>query len=223
MKRLLMIILWVAGSVAAWAGNTITAGDVDAKVGDVITLPINLSNDKAVCAYQFDMVLPAGVSVVTDGEGRCQAALGSRTDGSHHTLLCAPQSDGAVRLLCYSLNNDTFASTSGTVATVQLKVADGCAVGSLAVTLRDVIISSPDESLVYVPGTSRSSINVASASLRGDVNGDGKVTMADAIATMDYYLHWTVGQELDKKYDVNNDNKVTVADAIEVMNIYLNN
>lgn len=55
----------------------------------------------------------------------------------------------------------------------------------------------------------------------GDVNGDNKVTMADAIATMDYYLSWTVASSDDTKYDINHDGKITMADAIEVMNIYL--
>ena len=57
--------------------------------------------------------------------------------------------------------------------------------------------------------------------IKGDVNGDGKVTMADAIATMDYYLHWTSASTDDAKYDANLDGKITMADAIEVMNIYL--
>lgn len=56
----------------------------------------------------------------------------------------------------------------------------------------------------------------------GDVNGDGKVTVADAVAIIDYYLHWTEASEEDQKYDVNKDSKVTVADAVEAINIYLN-
>lgn len=58
--------------------------------------------------------------------------------------------------------------------------------------------------------------------LLGDVNGDNKVTVADAVAVIDYYLHWTESSDEDKKYDVNKDNKVTVADAVEAINIYLN-
>lgn len=57
--------------------------------------------------------------------------------------------------------------------------------------------------------------------LTGDVNRDGKVTMADAVATLNYYLQWTAASSDDAKYDVNHDGKITVADAVDVMNIYL--
>lgn len=57
--------------------------------------------------------------------------------------------------------------------------------------------------------------------IRGDVNGDGRVTVADAVAVMDYYLHWTAASDSDADYDVNGDGRVTVADAVETMNIYL--
>lgn len=57
--------------------------------------------------------------------------------------------------------------------------------------------------------------------IKGDVNGDGRVTVADAVAVMDYYLHWNGASDLDADYDVNGDGRVTVADAVETMNIYL--
>lgn len=58
--------------------------------------------------------------------------------------------------------------------------------------------------------------------VKGDVNDDGDVTVADAVAVIDYYLHWTAPSDGDKQYDVNEDGSVTVADAVEVLNIYLN-
>lgn len=53
------------------------------------------------------------------------------------------------------------------------------------------------------------------------MNRDGKVSMADAVAAMDYYLHWVSASDEDKKYDVNHDGKITMADAVDIMNIYL--
>lgn len=55
----------------------------------------------------------------------------------------------------------------------------------------------------------------------GDVNGDGKVNVADAIEIIDVYLTAREIDTPDRKYDVNNDGKVNVADAIEVINMYL--
>lgn len=72
-----------------------------------------------------------------------------------------------------------------------------------------------------IPGDPTSSQENVANGVHGDVNGDGKVTMADAVAAMDYYLHWTTASDEDEKYDVNRDGKITMADAVEAMNIYL--
>lgn len=59
------------------------------------------------------------------------------------------------------------------------------------------------------------------AGIVGDVNGDGKVMVNDAVLLVNYYLADKL-QELDKKIcDVNGDGIVSVADAVAIVNIYL--
>lgn len=49
---------------------------------------------------------------------------------------------------------------------------------------------------------------------KGDINGDGKVTMADIVYFSRYFAEWE-GYTVDAKAaDVNNDNKVTMADIV---------
>ena len=57
--------------------------------------------------------------------------------------------------------------------------------------------------------------------IQGDVNGDGEVTVIDAVATLNYYLQWKAPSENDKKYDINHDGEITVMDAVKTLNIYL--
>lgn len=57
--------------------------------------------------------------------------------------------------------------------------------------------------------------------VKGDVNGDGKVTVADAISIISAYLSMSAEDTPDSKYDINGDGKVTVADAINAITIYL--
>lgn len=57
--------------------------------------------------------------------------------------------------------------------------------------------------------------------VKGDVNGDGKVTVADAIAIITVYLSLPADALPDPKYDLNGDGKVTVADAINAITTYL--
>lgn len=55
-------------------------------------------------------------------------------------------------------------------------------------------------------------------SMKGDVNGDGKVSVADAVAVINMFLN---GEYLAKG-DLNGDGKITVADAVAVINLFLN-
>lgn len=61
------------------------------------------------------------------------------------------------------------------------------------------------------------------AYILGDVNGDGKVTLADANLVMNYYLGTLDKSEKfnEKAADVNGDGIITIADANDIVNIYL--
>jgi hypothetical protein len=76
-------------------------------------------------------------------------------------------------------------------------------------------------------GTSLLSLTVvrpASASMLGDVNNDGSVTMADANAVVNYFLaedkNSIEGFNI-KAADVNGDNDITMADANAIVNMFL--
>ncbi len=58
--------------------------------------------------------------------------------------------------------------------------------------------------------------------LFGDVNGDKKVTITDAVAIVNYILGQPSSDFDIRVADVNNDTKVTITDAVAVVNIILN-
>ena len=57
--------------------------------------------------------------------------------------------------------------------------------------------------------------------LLGDANGDGKVTVADVMLTVNYVLKGNVDRFLFRNADVNLDNIITVADIMGIVNILL--
>lgn len=97
-----------------------------------------------------------------------------------------------------------------------IEVTDRGVVTAISLGNADITATITDNS-----GQSYKAVCHVTSGNLGDVNGDGKVTMADAVATMEYYLRWTSTSDEDKKYDVNHDGKITMADAVEIMNIYL--
>ena len=58
--------------------------------------------------------------------------------------------------------------------------------------------------------------------LKGDANGDGFVTIADAVAVVNYSLGNASGNFVFEAADVNGDNKVTITDAVGIVNMILN-
>lgn len=57
--------------------------------------------------------------------------------------------------------------------------------------------------------------------LLGDVNGDGKVMVSDAVMLVNHYLYGTTSQLNKRTADANQDGKITIADAVAIINIYL--
>lgn len=61
--------------------------------------------------------------------------------------------------------------------------------------------------------------------VKGDTNGDGKITISDAIKASNYFINGTSNET--KKYlveacDFNNDGKITMSDAIKISNYFIN-
>lgn len=58
--------------------------------------------------------------------------------------------------------------------------------------------------------------------VKGDVNGDGCITMADANMVVNYYLATDKPEDFDTTAaDVNEDGSVTMADANQIVNMFL--
>ena len=60
------------------------------------------------------------------------------------------------------------------------------------------------------------------AVVTGDANGDGSVTITDAVAVVDYILGNTPENFNEKAADVNNDGIVNITDAVGIVDIILN-
>jgi len=59
------------------------------------------------------------------------------------------------------------------------------------------------------------------AVLAGDVNGDGKVSITDAVYVVNYVLQQPAADFQEKAADLNGDGKITITDAVQIVNIIL--
>ena len=80
----------------------------------------------------------------------------------------------------------------------------------------NIILSTPD-------GKNQSSSSVAAtiANKRGDVNGDGIITVADVTAVVDILLERQTPNITVANADMNGDGQVTIFDVVETIHLVL--
>ena len=69
----------------------------------------------------------------------------------------------------------------------------------------------------------RTSKKISGGLILGDANGDGSVTITDAVGIVNYILGNPSANFNEAAADVNSDGNITITDAVGVVNIILNN
>lgn len=197
MIRKFLSLLFVAclGTMSAVADDTkyVYADAMTANAGDEVTLSVKMKNDSQISGYQYDLVLPEGMSVVTDEDDFPLVFLSTaRTTPAKMNFfdqsLIIPSH---LRVLCYSSKGYSFSGNDGEITQVTIKVDENMVSGTYDLRFEDIQLSyssdSYDTALKTVPITVIGKSPETSAS-RYDVNQDGKVTIADVNELINYLL-----------------------------------
>lgn len=180
------------------ADNTIYISNVSVKAGGQVTLTVNMKNKVQISGFQFDLLLPEGVTVDSSvdafGDSEISAAIsGTRVNPNRFTFSTSFPEQGNERhltVLCYATNANVSAG-DGEVATITLNVAGNVNSGDYDLILRNVVVSNTTDtydnskdiiSKLTVTGGSSSS------KLRGDVNEDGVVDARDVAELINIIL-----------------------------------
>lgn len=197
-------------------GNVMFCEDFGAVPGAIITLPIQLTNADAIQGFEFKLVLPAGVSVQADGNGKLMATLTERA--STQGLEGSNQGNGVYQFVFTSTAR--ILGTSGAVVNIPLVVANNMAVGQYNVIVKDVeLVKYGTSSQIH--HSDRTAILTVKEMTLGDVNGDGRVSVADAISIINYVLGRTPVSFITIAADVNGDGDISLADAVATVDIIL--
>ena len=125
MKKLLSIafgLLMAVSSFAATNGLTFTPS-VDITAGGTATITVNMDNQPDIAGFQFDMIMPEGLSVVSNSKGKMIFDFNAdRIDD--HVVISNIRTNGQVAVLSYSASTEPYIGTSGKVLTFQVKADD---------------------------------------------------------------------------------------------------
>jgi len=199
--------------------NTLYINDTLAVANSEVTLSVKMRNSVYAEGFAFDLLLPLGMTVVTDADGTPAATLteerttARRTDTFGAAVLNA-YLYSAVRVIAASSNGSAIPPGDGEVCTVTIRVPAGMSEGIYQLTMRNISISDTDAHSHDVTQMV-SKIEVQDHWL-GDANDDGRVTVADLVAIAHHLLGHTPAVFSFKGADANRDEVVNVADYVAV-------
>ena len=137
---------------------------------------IDLTNpDDEITLVQFDLCLPEGLSLKTEN-GEYVFDMAGRTTWKKHSLDANVQADGSIRFLLASNSNSVITGTEGPLITMTIVATDAYRQGS-SIRLENILLVCPDETEIKLDD-----VLYPNVQLKGDVNGDGKVDVADIAA-----------------------------------------
>ena len=138
--RLLMItvLLTMVGRILA---DNLTVNGVTIKAGETQQVSIVLNNPShQYAAFQFDLLLPEGVSIAKNANGKLIASLNEdRKDD--HMLTVTDVGGGTYRFLSFSMSNAEFYGTDGALVDVMLEAASEASVGAKTATIKSQVFT----------------------------------------------------------------------------------
>ncbi len=148
--------------VATRAAATPSLGVASFKVesGATTASPtLNLSNaGYEFCGFQCDMYFPDGISWAKNSRGKLSAptfnAEADRTSSEYHTVSAALQADGAVRILCYSNENEIFLGEDGAILNLPITFDGNLVDGTYEVAIKNIVLTTPAASKITPAETS---------------------------------------------------------------------
>lgn len=202
----------VTGSRFAPNYLTFTADEV--LNGSDLLLHVDLSNYDPVDGLQFDVTYPAVWFTPSN-----EYAMGDRATGfsmSHRSI-----GDGVIRCFVYSLAGGEMAPGEGRVVTMHFTTAVGTPEGEYSLSFANMKAGTPGLTDKYAGGNEQCTFSV-STHILGDVNNDGRVTMADVTTLIAHIYGKEVPVFIDKAADTNYDGKFTMADVTIIIAIIYN-
>lgn len=201
--------------------NTIYFDNIEAFCGKTIELPIKMKNDIVATGFQFDIILPEGITAEQDEEGFYDITLSTErtTATKTNTFDSSLMSDGSIRVLAASTRNYPFSGNDGEVCIIKLNVSEDLPAGDYPIILKNIELTNAQGQTWNVERLKRT-ITVKDYQL-GDANGDGRVSVGDFSAVANHILGTTPEGFNLGAADANQDNNISVGDLSTIATMIL--
>ena len=192
-----------------FAPNFLTVSTSDVKDDDNLKIAIGADTYDDIAAIQFDVEYPS----VYYEPFADNYTLTQRTEG-----MTVQQVEGNVlKVFCYFLGGGVIEAGEGKLMTLQLKPKANVPKGTYQVKVKNIKMSTTQMVDKYAGTGIVSSFEVKDI-IRGDVNGDGDVDIADAVCIVNHVVGKPNTNFIDAAADANSDGDIDIADAVHIVN-----
>lgn len=199
--------------------DVITVEDMTMSSGDNGEIVICLENRTSdFAAYQIDITLPAGVSIVKDKNGVYMVTSTERYDESGQLGINLIEGN-TYRVVLYNVANNVISGTSGALLKIPVTIAEKLVDGEYEIGYSNVIFTEVGGNQLKLSDTT-SKIIIKNLK-KGDANGDGEINVGDIVEIVKDILHKTTSRFVREAADVNDDGEVNVTDIVLVANIIM--
>jgi len=196
--------------------NAIYVEPLRGSAGTDVNIKVKLKNANSVTSYGFELVLPAGVTISTSTDGSFDDAVTMSARHKEHTLTTNKLTNNTYKVAVISLSSKALTDNDGVVLTIKAHVDDNIIEGEYAIGVQSPLIVNTDGTKPAIQST-QSKITIEDY-IKGDVDGDGVIDLADAVLIINYYVGKPVSKFVEKAADVDGDGEVDVADAVRIVN-----
>ena len=179
--------------------------------GGSVGLPVNMKNTESITALQFEVSLPAGVIL-----SNCQL---TDRKGDDHKVTFKKLDNGNYQVAVISLSKDDFSGTEGALVNLTLNAEEDMAAGDHSINITNIELTTTNGQAIN-PMSATATLTVSNIK-KGDANGDGKISITDAVAVVSHILGDDIEGFVLGAADVNGDNEVDVFDVTKIINIIL--
>ena len=185
--------------------------------GSQVVLSLKMRNRLKAVSYQCDLYLPDGVEVAKNDDGSYKIELSTErtTVENNNVFESALQPDGCIRILSASTKDRAYNGNDGEVATIVLQLSDSLKEGDLPIILRNVEIADANSANNVIDFV-KSTLTVLTYTV-GDVNNDGRISITDFTAIVEYLMGNAPAVFIEKAADISGDGKISVTDLTSLV------
>ena len=171
-------------------------------------MPVSMANEESITAFQFEVSLPEGVAMTG-----CELSSRKAAD---HIVSFSQLPNGNYQVTCLSLSSKAFSGTEGLLVSLQLTADKEIMTGDYEVSLKNIELSTTANKALAVADIT-ATLTVSDVKI-GDTNGDGKISITDAVAIVNYILGNPSANYVAEASDVNGDGRTSITDAVAIVN-----